>query len=57
MLDRQKGKFEVECNACGDTLETDTGDFNKAREAMDAENWKARRNKKDEWEHFCPNCQ
>jgi hypothetical protein len=57
MMDRQKGKFVVECNACGDVLDTTHSDFNAAREAMTEENWQARKNKKDEWEHFCPSCQ
>lgn len=58
MMDRQKGKFVVECDGpgCMEVLETETGDFSAARERMRQEGWKSRKNKQDEWEHFCEAC-
>lgn len=56
MLDRQKGRFVFECDRCDEVLETDTSDFQLARDTMKAEGWRSRKNKKDEWDHFCPKC-
>jgi hypothetical protein len=55
MMDRQNGKFVIECNTCDEVLETNTGDFTTARERLEAERWRARK-VKDEWEHYCPRC-
>ncbi|WP_439392362.1 hypothetical protein ACRQ5Q_22465 [Bradyrhizobium sp. PMVTL-01] len=55
MLDRQHGKFVVECDSCGDTLQTDTRDFEEAREVMRLNDWKARKIGRD-WIHGCPEC-
>ena len=59
MLDRQYGKFVVECDACGDTLETETKDFAEAREVMQREGWKVRaegHGRSAVWYHGCPQC-
>ncbi len=59
MLDRQYGKFVVECDTCGDTLETETKDFNEAREIMQRNGWKIRGEGKPPntvWIHGCSKC-
>lgn len=55
MLDRQYGKFVVECDSCPTTLETDTKDFDEARQVMIREGWKVRKIGRD-WIHGCPKC-
>lgn len=55
MLDKQYGKFVVECDSCGETLQTDTKDFDEAREAMRLASWKVRKIGRD-WIHGCPEC-
>lgn len=52
-IERQKGRIIWVCDACGDHLETDTSDFQEAREAMRAEGWFSRLNPDDDWEHYC----
>ena len=57
MLDRQHGKFVVECNRCDEVLETETGDFQRARDVMKENHWRAHFNTKtQDWDHFCPDC-
>lgn len=59
MLDKQYGKFVLECDVCGDTLETNTSDFNEARAVMQREGWKARgegQRPNVEWIHACAKC-
>ena len=59
MLDRQFGQFVVECDACGDTLETETKDFAEAREIMQREGWKVRaegQGRDAVWFHGCSTC-
>lgn len=55
MLDRQHGKFIVECDACGEALETETADFDEARATMQREGWKIRKIR-NVWIHGCPDC-
>lgn len=57
MMERQKGKFVVECDGagCSEVLETDTGDFGTAREQMQEEAWKFRKVGSD-WKHYCSKC-
>ncbi|MGA7072111.1 hypothetical protein [Bradyrhizobium sp.] len=55
MLDRQRGKIIFECDVCGDTLDTETGDFNEARALLEREEWKARKMGSD-WLHSCSKC-
>lgn len=56
MMDRQKGKIVFECDSCGETLYTETGDFYTAKEILDGEEWKTRKYE-SEWNHFCPKCE
>jgi predicted RNA-binding Zn-ribbon protein involved in translation (DUF1610 family) len=55
MLDRQHGKIIFECDVCGDTLESDTRDFNEALLTLKNESWSARKIGSD-WVHSCPEC-
>lgn len=55
MLDRQHDKISFECDGCDEVLETNTSDFNEAREAMNLAGWRARKWGKD-WVHSCPDC-
>jgi hypothetical protein len=55
MIDRQHGKFLVECDSCDEVLETGTGDFDEAREKLRQEGWKARK-LAGVWLHGCPKC-
>lgn len=58
MLHRQKGQIIFECNECGETLDTGTGDFDAAKAKLDAEEWKASKEPNmAEWDHTCPDCQ
>lgn len=52
MIDHQHGKIVFECDACGDTLETDTNDFNEANTARRDAGWLAEKVGRD-WLHFC----
>lgn len=52
MIDRQKGQYVFECDACGDTLETDTDDFNEANTSRRDFGWLAEKVGRD-WLHFC----
>lgn len=56
MLTRIYGKFVAECDACGETLQTNTKDFNEARDAMRAAKWTALQIGSD-WVHTCAGCQ
>ena len=55
MLDRQRGQFIFECDVCGDTLETEQHNFEQAKTALDAAEWKARKIG-SEWIHYCGDC-
>lgn len=55
MLDKQRGKFIVECDVCGDVLDTEESDFNAARDVMTNNGWKARKFGAD-WNHSCAGC-
>lgn len=54
-LDRIAGRIVFTCDACPDALETDTRNFNEAREALRDAGWRTIPNG-SEWEHFCPAC-
>jgi hypothetical protein len=51
MLDRQHGDIVWECDACGAALETETSDFDSARNLLRREGWKIRK-QGDEWMYF-----
>lgn len=45
----------VECDVCGDILETDTKDFYEAIQIAKREDWLIRKID-NEWTHTCPDC-
>lgn len=55
MIDRQGGKILVECDSCDEVLDTETADFDEARNVMKREGWKIRKIA-DTWLHGCPDC-
>lgn len=55
MIDRQKGRLLIECDSCPEVLDTETNDFNEAREMMKREGWKVRKIA-NEWLHGCAKC-
>jgi hypothetical protein len=55
MMDVQKGDFVVECDGCGEVLETGTSNFEAARSVMRREGWKPTKIG-DVWTHACPGC-
>lgn len=56
MIDRQNGGvIYVECDSCDKVLDTETKDFEEARDVMKREGWKVRKIA-DEWLHGCPKC-
>ncbi len=55
MMTKIHGKHTVECDACGDTLETDTADFAEALRIMRSADWQARKIGQD-WVHTCFGC-
>lgn len=56
MIDWQKGGIViVECDSCSEVLDTETKDFDEAREVMKREGWKVRKVGR-EYLHGCPRC-
>jgi len=56
MMDRQNGGIIfIECDSCDEILDTETKDFDEARNVMRRVGWKVRKIA-DEWLHGCPNC-
>jgi hypothetical protein len=56
MIDRQNGGIiHVECDSCSEVLDTETKDFDAARDVMRREDWKVRKIGR-EWIHGCPKC-
>lgn len=55
MIHRVKGTIQVECDDCGDVLDTDTNDFQEAQAHMRTESWKACK-VGDVWTHSCLAC-
>jgi len=54
-LERERGKIVFTCDHCGEVEETDTRDFNEAREHIRAEGWRTEK-VGDEWTHRCRTC-
>lgn len=55
MMTRTHGKIQFECEGCSEVLDTDTPDFDEARETMKQENWRAYKFG-EVWNHSCPEC-
>lgn len=56
MMDKQKGRYVFECDTCGETLSTTTGDFDLAQAQRKDEGWIATKDEKQGWIHLCPTC-
>jgi hypothetical protein len=54
-VDRQKGDIIFLCDGCPDDLETNTANWDSARNFLRRENWATAKDG-DEWKHFCPDC-
>ena len=55
MIDRQHGKMVVECDGCGEVLETGTAYWNEANATIHAEGWRAEKVGGD-WCNYCAAC-
>lgn len=55
-MDLQYGKVVFECYTCDATLETDTKDFVEALTILRENEWGKKKNRKNKWRHFCPDC-
>jgi hypothetical protein len=55
MLDRQHGNIVFECDGCGDILDTETSNFNAARNMLKRDGWRAIKIGTD-WQHYCTGC-
>ncbi|MPZ58462.1 MAG: hypothetical protein GEU91_18610 [Rhizobiales bacterium] len=50
--------FTCDGKGCGSYLETDTSNFDAARNVLKRNRWKPhRRNETSDWQHACPDCQ
>lgn len=56
MITRVYNKIVFECDGCGDTLDTQETEFDKANFERRENRWSALRNMKGEWEHLCSRC-
>jgi hypothetical protein len=55
MIDRQHNQIVIECDACENTFDGDSLDWEVVWPAAKREGWKARKIA-DEWMHFCSEC-
>ena len=55
-VERIKNDVVFTCDACGDTLETDTDDFEMANAVRRENNWSATPVTRGSWRHECPDC-
>lgn len=57
MLDRVHGLIVFECDGlkCHEALETETNNFNEARDMLAEAGWETRRID-SEWQHICYDC-
>lgn len=56
MIERQKGRIVIECDACGETFEGEPGDeWSAVWPAAQREGWRSRK-VGDVWVHSCENC-
>ncbi len=56
-LTQDHGDHVFQCDSCGETLETNTSNFDSARNALKRAHWKPHKNPQNEWRHYCPQCQ
>ena len=55
MLTRIHGKIHIECDACGEVLNTEVEDFDEALEVLRSEMWIAEKIN-DDWAYYCTAC-
>lgn len=55
MITRIHGKINFECDGCGEVLDTETRDFEEARQSMRSEMWDSQK-EGDVWCHYCSRC-
>ena len=55
--DRESKLITIECDQCGgEELETETDDFDIARQVMKRSGWKAKKDAFGSWQNVCPSC-
>jgi hypothetical protein len=55
-IHREDGLIVFVCDECGEQLETDTEEFDEARQQMQEANWTYRKDDGGQWEHYCSIC-
>lgn len=55
MLEREHGDIIWQCDGCGELLDTNTADFDAARNMLTRNQWLTKR-ASDGWQHFCSDC-
>lgn len=53
MIDRQHGKIVIECDACDETLQGDSDNWQEVWPAAKRDGWRTRQIG-SEWVHMCP---
>ena len=56
MIDKEYGKFFINCDICGTTHRYKFNSFNEAKTEADSDGWKFKK-VDGEWESYCPDCQ
>jgi hypothetical protein len=55
MIDRQYNKIVIECDACGNTFDGESGEWSEVWPAAQREGWSSRKIG-DVWVHSCTKC-
>lgn len=55
MIDRQHDVILFQCDGCAAVLDTETENFDTARNILRRKQWQPRKSG-DDWQHFCPKC-
>jgi Fe2+ or Zn2+ uptake regulation protein len=55
-IHRERHGILFECDGCSNTLDTETKEWERAKQLLDTEKWKAEKVGTD-WLHLCPSCQ
>ena len=56
MIQRETNGFVVECDECGELLETDLHEFYLVTEEMKQSGWSISKEQDGSWTHRCPSC-
>jgi len=56
MIDKQRGRYHLVCDICGEEAEEGFDDFYEAVEYKKTEGWKSQK-RNGQWEDVCPDCQ